>query len=379
MNAPIRSIRDFDLRGRRVFIRLDLNVPLSQTLEVEDDLRIREAIPTIQFAIENGSKVILASHLGRPKGKRKTEFSLEPVAKKLAALIGQEVSLADDCIGEGIELMTKSLKDSQVLLLQNLRFHEEEESNDQQFVGRLSRLLDVYISDAFGTTHRKHASTYGLPKAVSEKGMGFLIEKELKYLDPLINSPQKPFYTLLGGSKVSDKIKTIRSLMKNVDGLLIGGAMANAFLLAEKYPLPEKAKQPTSEDIDLARALIIETKKKNIPLLIPRDLKDGFDIGPTTIREFCEFLSEGKTVFWNGPLGWFENPEYAEGTFQVAKALASIEAIKVIGGGDTVSAVRKSGFSERFDHLSTGGGAVLEYLEGNGLPGIEVLRMNGSP
>lgn len=376
----IQSIRDFKLAGQRVFIRVDFNVPLSEpdasgVRSVEDDSRIAEALPTLRYAMEQGAKVILASHLGRPKAKVDPAFSLEPAAQRLSKLLGAEVTLADDCVGEGIELMAKNLKNGQVLMLENLRFHGEEEANDPKFANQLMRLTDIYVNDAFGTAHRKHASTYGLPSIAPRKGMGFLIEKELKYLDPLLDQPAKPFIAILGGSKVSDKIKTIDALMRTVNGILIGGAMAHAFSVANGETLPEGAKKPAPEDVEAARSVMREAKRRELRLELPVDMNQGFDIGPKTILRFQAALSGAKTAFWNGPLGWFEKPEYAKGTFEIAKALAELDAVKVVGGGDTVSAVKQSGYADRFHHLSTGGGAVLEYLEGHGLPGIDILKV----
>lgn len=377
----IQSIRDFDLVGKSVFLRLDLNVPLTDAdssghRSVADDNRIREALPTIKLAQEKGAKIIIGSHLGRPDGKVKKEFSLEPVAAHLAHLLDEEVTLADDCVGEGIELMASSLKNGQILLLENLRFHAGEEANDPDFAAKLAKLAEIYITDAFGTAHRKHASTYGIPSIVKAKGMGLLIEKELKYLDPLLSQPKRPFYAILGGSKVTDKIATIESLLKQVDGLLIGGAMAHAFWAAQGDTVPAQAKQPKPEDVEAAKLVMRDAKRRNIPCLVPADTNGGFDIGPKTIGKFSEFVANAGTIFWNGPLGWFEKPEYAVGTFEVAKAVAETTALKVVGGGDTVSAIQQSGLAEKFDHLSTGGGAVLEYLEGHGLPGIEVLKIS---
>lgn len=379
MSTPsIPSIRDMEIAGKRVFMRLDFNVPISSDAQglrkVDDDNRIQEALQTIRYAIQKGAKLILASHLGRPDGKRNPEFSMEPVAHRLAELLGQEVTLADDCVGEGIELMAQGLKNGQVLLLENLRFHSGEEANDPEFSHRLARLGEVYVTDAFGTAHRKHASTYGVPSLMPAKGMGFLIEKELKYLDPLLTHPQKPFMAILGGSKVTDKIKTIESLMRKVDALLIGGAMAHAFWAAQGDTIPAGAKQPKPADVDAARNLMKEARKREMPIHVPSDTNQGFDIGPKTIQLFIEKLKPAKAIFWNGPLGWFEKPEYAVGTFEVAKAVAQMSAMKVVGGGDTVSAIKASGVADQFDHLSTGGGAVLEYLEGNGLPGIDILK-----
>ena len=378
--GTIRSIRDLEIANQQLFLRLDFNVPLSAPeagtgeRKVEDDNRIVESLPTIRYAIEKGAKIIIGSHLGRPEGKVNQEFSLEPVAARLATLLGQEVTLADDCVGDGIELQAKSLKNGQILLLENLRFHSGEEKNDNEFAHRLSKLAQIYVTDAFGTAHRAHASTFGVPSIVMNKGMGFLIEKELKFLDPLLHAPSQPFYALLGGSKVTDKLKTIESLMQRVKGLAIGGAMAHAFWVAQGDSIPKGAKAPKPDDVEAAKGIIREAKRREIPLLVPADTNQGFDIGPKTIKKFCDFLGDAKTVFWNGPLGWFEKPEYSTGTFEVARFLATVPAVKVIGGGDTVSAVKQSGVAEKFDHLSTGGGAVLEYLQGDGLPGIEVLR-----
>ena len=377
--TSIKSIRDLDITGKQVFMRVDFNVPLSEpdangVCHVEDDNRIQESLPTIKYAIETGAKVILGSHLGRPDGKKKKAFSMAPVAERLHEILGQEILLADDCVGDGIELMAKSLKNGQIMLLENLRFHAEEEANDPGFAGRLARLCQVYVTDAFGTAHRKHASTYGVPLLLAEKGIGLLIEKELKYLDPLLHSPKKPFIAILGGAKVTDKIKTIESLMRRVDGIVIGGAMGHAFWAAEGRAIPSNAKQPKPADIEAAKAVLRDAKKREMALLIPSDTNQGFDIGDKTIKEFEELLSRAKTVFWNGPLGWFEKSEYARGTFEIAKFLSELDAVKVVGGGDTVSAVKESGVASKFEHLSTGGGAVLEYLEGHGLPGIDIMK-----
>jgi phosphoglycerate kinase len=377
----IKSIRELNLKARTLFIRVDFNVPLSETKNshgqrtITDDNRIREVLPTLQYAIEQGAKIILGSHLGRPDGKVKPEYTLEPVATHLATLLGREVTLTDDCIGEGIELMARNLKPGDVLLLENLRFHAEEEKNDPKFSRRLSRLAQIYVTDAFGTAHRKHASTYGLPLFYNEKGMGLLVEREIKFLDTLLTGPDKPFFVILGGSKVSDKIKTIESLMLKADGIVVGGTMAYAFMAAQDQVLPEGAKKPSSDDVKVASQLLRDAQKRKLPLLLPCDFIESFDIGPKTIKLYCEFLSKAKTIFWNGPLGWFEKPEYSNGTFDVARFVADLNAVKIVGGGDTVSAIHASGVANQFTHLSTGGGAVLEYLEGYGLPGIEVLSL----
>ncbi len=377
----IKTIQDFKIAGKVIFLRLDLNVPLSAPdadghRKIEDDSRIQEALPTIRYAIEQGAKLVLASHLGRPDGKRNAEYSLEPVANHLAELLGQEVTLAEECIGDGIELMVQSLKNGQILLLENLRFYPGEEANDPEFSRRLAKLGQIYINDAFGTAHRKHASTYGVPSLILERGMGLLVAKELKFLEPLLNQPKKPFYAVLGGSKVSDKIKTIETLVRKVEGLLIGGAMAHAFWAVQGDSIPADAKQPKTEDIEAARSILRDARKREIPVYVPLDTIQGFDIGPKTVEKFADVLSHAGTIFWNGPLGWFEKPEYAQGTFGVARAIAGTQAIKIVGGGDTVSAIKKSGYGDRFDHLSTGGGAVLEFLEGNGLPGLDILKLN---
>jgi phosphoglycerate kinase len=372
-NTVIKSVRDLSLAGKSVFLRLDFNVPIVDG-KVTDDSRIMEALPTIKHCIQAGAKVVIGSHLGRPDGKRDMKYSLEPVAVYLSTVVGQEVTLADDCIGEGIELLVKSQKSGSVLLLENLRFHAGEEANDPEFVMHLGALCEIYVNDAFGTAHRKHASTYGLPALAPVKAMGFLIEKELKFLEPLVKNPAKPFYAVLGGSKVTDKIKTVEALLRSVSGICIGGAMAHAFWAVKGIPIPQGAKQPKPEDVEAAGSILREAKRKEIPILIPSDTNGGFDIGLRTIEEFSNFLRNGRTIFWNGPLGWFEKPEYAIGTFEMAQAISELSAVKIVGGGDTVSAVKQSGFSGGFDHLSTGGGAVLEFIENGSLPGIDILR-----
>jgi phosphoglycerate kinase len=370
----IKSIRDISIKGKSVFMRLDFNVPIENG-KITDDSRIQEALPTIQYALDQGAKVVIGSHLGRPDGQVKPEFSMEPVAVHLAGLLKEEVTLADDCIGEGISLMIKSMKNGSVLVLENLRFHPEEEKNEAAFANELALLCDVYINDAFGTAHRKHASTYGIVQSCPIKGMGFLIEKELKFLEPLVKNPAKPFFAILGGSKVSDKIKTIDALLRSVNGICIGGAMAHAFWAVQGTPVPAGAKQPKPEDVEAARGILKEAQRREIPIYLPTDTHQGFDIGPKTVELFTQKLAGAKTIFWNGPLGWFEKPEYATGTFAVARNIAELSAVKIVGGGDTVSAIKLSGVADQFDHLSTGGGAVLEFIENGSLPGIEVLDL----
>ncbi len=375
----IKSIRDLELKNKRVFMRLDLNVPLGEVGEdglrkIEDDTRIREALPTILMAVEKQARIVIASHCGRPDGKRDPKSSLAPVHVRLSELLQAEINMADDCVGEGIELMSKNLKPGEILLLENLRYHAEEEKNDPSFAAQLAHLGEVYISDAFGTCHRKHASTYGMAQIIQTRAAGLLIEKEVKFLEKILHKAEKPFYAVLGGSKVADKIKVIESLMKRVDGFLIGGAMGHAFWMAEGKTLPEGSKMPSKEDIQIAKQLLERARGRGMPFLIPEDTNKGFDIGPKTIASFNKLLAGAKTVFWNGPLGWFEKPEYAVGTYEVARALATTSSLKVVGGGDTVSAIVQSGVDSKFDHLSTGGGAVLEYLENEGLPGIDILK-----
>ena len=377
----IKSIDEIKIEGKRVFMRLDFNVPLKfdgDQATVTDDTRIREALPTIQYAIKKGARIILASHLGRPQpgkdGKRDPKFSLEPIAARLQELLGIDVMLTDDCIGDGVEMIVRHLKVSQVILLENLRYHEGEENNDPEFCRQLASLGEVYISDAFGTTHRKHASTYGVPQMMNVRGCGFLIKKELKFLNRLLDNPEHPYTAILGGSKVADKIKTIENLFLLVDSMLIGGAMANTFLVARGKALNPQAKKPKPEEVEYARGLLEKAKRHEVEFLLPVDDVDSFDIGPQTIELFRNVISRSKTVFWNGPVGMFEKSEYARGSMAIAEAMANAPGIKVVGGGDTVSAVNQSGFASQMDHISTGGGACLEFLEGNGLPGIEILR-----
>jgi phosphoglycerate kinase len=380
--AGIKTIEELSLAGKRVLMRVDFNVPLKEENGVQivaDDTRIREVLPTIKYAMSKGAKLILMSHLGRPNGVT-PELSLQPVAEHLSNLLETEVLLADDCIGDGVELMAKQLPTSQVLLLENLRFHAEEEKNDSAFVRQLAALGEIYINDAFGTAHRKHASTYGVAQVMPIRGCGFLIKKELQFLGKLLEQPLHPYVAVLGGSKVSDKIKTIENLFMTVDSVLIGGAMGNTFRIAQgeltgkKFTLPEAAKKPKEEEVTLAKALFEKARKHEVDLVLPIDDVDSFDIGSKTIASFEEYIRPAKTIFWNGPLGMFEKEEYSNGTFTIARTIAETSALKVIGGGDTVAAVAGAGVSEKMDHISTGGGASLEFLEGKGLPGIEILR-----
>jgi phosphoglycerate kinase len=392
----IRYIDDLQLTGKRVFIRVDFNVPL-EGRRVTDDTRIREALPTIRRALEMGGKVILASHLGRPKGPD-PKLSLEPAATRLAELLGpkHEVILADDSVGDAVKKQVKELKEGQVVLLENLRFHKEEEANDEGFARELASLADVYINDAFGTAHRAHASTAGMVPFVKEKAAGLLMKKEIEYLGRVLKNPEKPFVAILGGAKVSDKIKVIESLLPKVDALLIGGAMAYTFLKVQgaevgksrveedKLPLASKileAAQRLKTSIVLPVDHVVgnepsakSTKQETPDRNIPADLM-GLDIGPKTRAQFTQHIRSAKTVVWNGPMGLFEVPQFAEGTKVVADAMANNRgAVTVIGGGDSAAAVQQMGYGDKMSHVSTGGGASLEFLEGIQLPGIKALE-----
>jgi phosphoglycerate kinase len=393
----MKTVDALDLKGKRAFIRVDFNVPLDPQGKVADDQRIRAALPTIQHVIGRGAKVILASHLGRPKGKPddRKKFTLEPAAARLSELLGQDVVLADDCIGDGVKKMVKDLKEGQVLLLENLRFHPEEEKNDEGFARELAGLCDVWVNDAFGTAHRAHASTAGMARFVKEKAAGFLIQKEVEYLGKVLSKPAKPFVAVLGGAKVSDKIKVLENLLSKADAICVGGAMAYTFLKADGVAV---GKSKVEEDkLDLARSILEKAKAKGVDFLLPVDhvcavearesakrevvndraIPDalvGLDIGPKTLDRYRQRILAAKTVFWNGPMGLFEQKPWAEGTFGVARAMAESAAVTVVGGGDSAAAVEEAGLASKMKHVSTGGGASLEFVEGRVLPGIQVLE-----
>lgn len=391
------SIRDLELAGKRVFIRVDFNVPLDGG-NVSDDTRITSAIPTIQFAVDKGAKVILASHLGRPKGQRNPKYSLKPVADHLAKLLGCEVAFANDCIGEEAAKVVNGLKDGQIAVLENLRFYAEEEGNDPKFAEQLASLCDVYVNDAFGTAHRAHASTEGMTKFVSQAAAGFLMEKELRYLVETLSNPRRPFVVILGGAKVSDKIQVIENLLKSADAVLIGGAMAYTFLKAQGL---ETGKSLVEADkTDLASQLEISAKERKVRLQLPTDhvvaanpddginAKNvgvdatpadlmGLDIGTATQAAYSEIIGSAQTIIWNGPMGMFEKAPFDQGTRTVAKAVAEASeknnATSIIGGGDSVAAIHESGLADKITHISTGGGATLELLAGDVLPGVAAL------
>jgi phosphoglycerate kinase len=394
---PLKTIDALDLAGKRVFIRVDFNVPLDEQGRVADDARIRAALPTIQHAVKARARVVLASHLGRPKGKPedRRKLTLEPAAQRLSELLRQDVILADDCIGDGVVKLVRDLGEGQVLLLENLRFHPEEEKNDEAFAKELASLADVWVNDAFGTAHRAHASTAGMARFVREKAAGFLIQKELEYLGKALGSPARPFVAVVGGAKVSDKIKVLDNLLAKADAVCIGGAMAYTFLAAQGV---EVGKSLVEQDrLELARQLLERAASRKVDLLlpvdhvcgaepketakrvvvndraIPRDLM-GLDIGPRTLDRYRQRILDAKTVFWNGPMGLFEQKPWAEGTFGIAKAMADGAAVTVVGGGDSAAAVEEAGLVSKMTHVSTGGGASLEFIEGRVLPGIQVLE-----
>ena len=389
-----KTVKDIDLKGKKVFVRCDFNVPMDENQNITDNTRIKAALPTIKYLLEQNCKIILASHLGRPKGEVKPEFSLKPVAKELSKLLGKDVIMANDVIGEDATSKAKNLKEGEIMLLENVRFHREETDNNPEFAKKLASMAEIFVNDAFGTAHRAHASTTGIADYIPGVA-GFLIEKELKFLGNAINNPERPFVAILGGAKVSDKIGVIDSLLDKVDTLMIGGGMAYTFFKAQGYNVGNSLCEV--EKTDLALEEMKKAKAKGVKLLLPIDTKigkefkpdtesktvawteipdewEGFDIGEKTIEMFKKELQNAKTVIWNGPLGLFEFDQFAIGTNEIAKTLADLDATTIIGGGDSAAAVTKAGLADKMTHISTGGGASLEFLEGKKLPGIECLQ-----
>jgi len=389
-----KTVRDIDLKGKRVLMRVDFNVPLKEG-KVTDDTRIQAALPTIQHVLDQGASLVLMSHLGRAKGKPVPELRMDPAAVRLAELLGRPVTKLDDCVGPRVEATCKALKPGDVVLLENTRFHAEEEANDPAFSAQLAALGDVYVNDAFGSAHRAHASTEGVARVIRQRGgaavAGFLMEKELEFLSRAVENPERPFVAIMGGAKISDKITVIERLLELCDRLLIGGGMANTFFKAMGYEMGDSLVE--AEAVELAKSLLDKGKSR---LILPVDvvIADAFDdaaktqvvapdgvpagwrvldVGPKTLATFESALGGARTVLWNGPLGAFEMPNFAKGTFALAKILANLQATTIVGGGDSASAVKKSGLAKRFTHISTGGGASLEFLEGQVLPGVAVL------
>ncbi len=389
-----KTIEDINVAGKKVLVRVDFNVPLNDKCEITDETRIQAALPTIKYLLDGGAKVILCSHLGRPKGEVKAEFSLAPVAKRLDEILDTKVVFASDCVGEAAQAAVDSIADGEVVLLENLRFHKEETKNDPEFSKQLASLAEMYVNDAFGTAHRAHASTAGVTEYLKPSVAGFLIGKELSIMGKALDDPARPFIAILGGAKVSDKIAVIENLLQKVDCLIIGGGMANTFIKAQGYEMGKSLVD--NERLDLANDLMEQAKRKGVKVMLPSDfvvaeeLKAGIptqivpvdaipadsmalDIGPASRMIFADEVKNAKTVIWNGPMGVAEIPEFAEGTKAVADALANTDAITIIGGGDSAAAVKKLGYADKMTHISTGGGASLEFLEGKELPGVAAL------
>jgi len=390
------SISDLDLKGKRVFMRVDFNVPLSDG-RIADNTRIEAALPSIRYVIEKGGKLILVSHLGRPKGKPDLKYTLKPVAACLGELLKKPVQFAPECVGPEVEKMVSSLRPGDVLLLENLRFHAEEEKNDPQFAKQLAALCDVYVNDAFGAAHRAHASTAGIAAYVKQAAAGFLMQKEIESLSHALTKAEKPYVAIVGGAKISDKIELIENFLNIANTILIVGAMAYTFFRAKGIATGKSLVE--ADKIDLAKDLLAKASARNVSIELPVDHivaprldstssqvtsidrtpsdQMGLDIGPETIRRYSGIISRAKTIVWNGPMGVFENPKFAEGTFAIARAVAESKAFSIVGGGDSAAAVAQSGVESKITHISTGGGASLEFLSGQKLPGVEVLTNRG--
>ncbi len=388
-----KTVKDIALKGKKVLVRCDFNVPMDENQNITDNTRIVAALPTIQYLLENDCAIILCSHLGRPKGEFKPEYSLKPVAEELTKLLGKKVIMAKDVMGEDAKTKAGELQKGQIMLLENVRYHKEETDNNPEFAKELASMAEIYVNDAFGAAHRAHASTAGVAKFLPAVS-GFLIEKELKFLGNAISHPERPFVAILGGAKVSDKIGVIDSLLEKVDTLIIGGGMAYTFFKAQGYEVGKSICE--LDKLELANNLMKKAEEKGVKFMLPVDTKigkefkedtesknvkydeipvdwEGFDIGEESIKLFIEELKKAKTVVWNGPLGLFEFEQFAIGTNEIAKALAEIDCKTIIGGGDSAAAVKKAGLEDKMTHISTGGGASLEFLEGKALPGIECL------
>ncbi len=388
------SVKDVDVRGKKVFLRVDFNTPLDENLQVSDDSKVKSSMPTIEYLVNKGAKVIVASHLGRPKGQVKPEFSLKPVAEYLSKMLGKPVKLAGDCVGEKAEQAVAGMQDGDVVMLENVRFHEEETKNDPEFAKQMAKLADLYVNDAFGTAHRAHASTAGITEYLPAAA-GMLMEKEITYQSKALEAPERPFVAIIGGSKVSDKISVLENLMSKVDTILIGGGMANTFFKAQGYNMGNSLVE--EDKLDVARKALEKAKTAGIKFILPVDLTvasevakgaqnkvvtvdavpEGWcavDIGPKTIELYKSEIRNAKTIVWNGPMGVFEIEEFAKGTNGVGHAVADSSALSIVGGGQSVAAIRKLGLADKISHVSTGGGASLEFLEGKQLPGIKALE-----
>lgn len=391
------SIRTLDVASKEILMRADFNVPLKDG-EITDDTRIKAAIPSIQHLLKGGAKLVLCSHMGRPDGQPNPKYTLAPVAKALSAILGQDIALTPDCIGPEATAMRHALQPGQVLLLENTRYHAEEEANDPEFAKKLAGTAQIFVNDAFGTAHRAHASTQGVTKFIPTSAMGFLIESELEYLDEKLKNPERPFLVIMGGSKVSDKIQVITALMEKADAFLIGGAMANTFRKAQGYEVGDSRVE--ADKLDLALSILAKAKEKGVAFLLPADTRitqefkdgattqvtgiygqgggvqagwEGIDIGAVSIEEFCAEIAKAKTIIWNGPVGVFEIENFAHGTKAIAQAMAASDAVTIVGGGDSVTAVNQFGLDDKMTFISTGGGASLELLEGKTLPGVAAL------
>ena len=393
---PVKSIKDLDIKGKRVFFRFDFNVPLDSAGIVKDATRITRALPTLEYAISQGARCILASHLGRPKGERMPEMSLRPVARKLEELVGKKVTFVDDCIGPEVEQAVGAMKDGDVLFLENLRFHAEETKNDPGFSAKLASLADVYVNDAFGTAHRAHCSTVGVPELVTEKGAGLLMKEELDNLEKALSNPVSPVLAIFGGAKVSDKVEVLNNIVNRMDVILIGGGMANTFLVSQGVGMG--ASRVETDMVQTAKDIMEAASRKGARVLLPVDvvtsssLEDesspklvdvkevpagqmALDIGPRTVNEFETEIQKAGTIVWNGPMGVFESEAFKKGTMAIAKAVANSKAFSVVGGGDSVRAVMQAGISDRISYISTGGGAFMEFMEGKTLPGVSALEV----